>query len=395
MPAAAAAQPARPLRIAYLGDANSIHFRRWVSFMAERGHSVTLLIADGKTVAPGLPDSIGIERFTPFTSRRIRPLGVIVSRRSLSRALARIQPDVLNAHFLTVHGYHAWISGFHPYVITLWGSDVFIKPKKSRLAALLAWITLRAADMVMVNSEMLKKGALEVGAPAEKTEMIQFGVDLDRFAPGPDPAQLRARLGLVGKRVVFSPRNITPLYRHQVVVQALANLPADVTVVMSRHRAQPEELAAIESQAQALGLSDRLVVVPEIAHDEMPDFYRMADVVVSIPASDSTAVTILEALACERQIVAGSLPSVREWLGELDPAALVPIDDVAATTAALARAFARTPAERAEVGRSGRAIVKARADQARSLANVERLYRELAERKGHGRAHEPAPESRP
>ena len=166
----------------------------------------------------------------------------------------------------------------------------------------------------MVNSESLHRGALAVGARPERTEMIQFGVDLTRFAPGPAPAELRARLGLEGRRVVFSPRNITPLYRHQVVVEAVAKLPPDVSVVFSRHRAQEDELAAIERRVEALGLSDRVVIVPEIAHNEMVDFYRLADVVVSIPASDSTAVTILEALACEKQIVAGDLPSVREWL---------------------------------------------------------------------------------
>jgi glycosyltransferase involved in cell wall biosynthesis len=208
--------------------------------------------------------------------------------------------------------------------------------------------------------------------------MIQFGVDLTRFTPGPAPAELRARLGLTGRRVVFSPRNITPLYRHHVVLGAMAKLPPDVAVVFSRHRAQEDELAAIERRAAALGLTDRVVIVPEIAHAEMPDFYRLADVVVSIPASDSTAVTILESLACEKQIVAGDLPSVREWLWDLDSQALVPIDDVEATAAALARALNRGPGERAELGRRARTIVETRADQAKSLANVESLYRRLA-----------------
>ena len=109
----------------------------------------------------------------------------------------------------------------------------------------------------------------------------------------------------------------------------------------------------------------------------MPDFLRLADVVVSVPASDSTSVTILEALACERPIVAADLPSVREWLAELDPELLVPVDDAAATAQALTRALARSAAEGAEMGRRGRAIVKERADQATSLGQVEHLYLRL------------------
>ena len=378
----------RPLSLAYLGDVNSIHLRRWVSFMAERGDRVTLIVAEGQPVDPGLSESIAIERFTPFTNRRFRPWGVIVARRSLRRVIARVRPDVLNAHFLTVNGLHAWLSGFHPYVVTLWGSDVFITPRKSWRAALIARVALRAADVVMVNSDALLRGAVALGAPPDRTEMIQFGVDLMRFTPGPAPVALRARLRLEGRRVIFSPRSIAPLYRHQVVLEAVAKLPPDVTVVLSSHRAQEEELAAIKRRVGALGLTDRVVIVPEIAHAEMLDFYRLADVVVSIPASDSTAVTILEALACERQVVAGDLPSVREWLWDLDSSALVPIDDIPATAAALARALDRNPKERAELGRRARAIVEARADQAASLARVASLYGELAARNRRGTAGE-------
>jgi glycosyltransferase involved in cell wall biosynthesis len=289
-----------------------------------------------------------------------------------------VRPDVLNAHFLTIHGWHAWMAGFHPYAVTLWGSDIYVGPRKWRAVRMMARLTLRAADLVMADSQDLRRGAEALGARPDRTELIGWGVDLARFSGGSAPAELRTRLGLDGRRVVFSPRAIAPLYRQNVVLDALARLPSDVAVVMSRHNADAAAAAAIERQAAALGLADRLVLVPSIAHDEMADFLRLADVVVSVPASDSTSVTILEALACERAVVAADLPSVREWLEELDPESIVPVDDTGATAAALERALSRTAVERAEFGRRGRAIVQARADQAASLGAVERLYLRLA-----------------
>jgi glycosyltransferase involved in cell wall biosynthesis len=384
---ASTATTAEPLNLAFLGDPNSVHLRRWVSYFAARGHTVTMLVREGKEVEPGLPPAIAVERFSHFAARgRVTPTGLLKGRRSLRRAVARIGPDVLNAHFLTVHGWNAWMSGFHPYVVTLWGSDVFIHARKSRAGAVLARLALRSADMVMVNSETLMHGALAVGAPAERTEMVQFGVDLTRFMPGPAPAALRAHLGLEGRRIIFSPRAITPLYRHQIVVEALTRLPSDVVVLMSRFRGQADEVDKLERLTETLGLADRVVLMPEFEESDIPDLYRMADVVVSVPASDSTAATILEALACGKQIVAGDLPSVREWLWDLDGSALVPIDDVSATAAALVRALDRDPMERAELGRRARAIVETRADQAATLARVESLYRELAKRSRRGSA---------
>jgi glycosyltransferase involved in cell wall biosynthesis len=371
----------RPLRLAFLGDANSVHLRRWVGFLAARGHSVTLLVADHTTLAPGLPPAIAVERFAGFRARSaFPPASLLRARGAIRRAVKMVEPDVLDAHFLTINGWHAWMSGFHPYVTTLWGSDIFVAPKRSRVVARMARITLRSADMVLVDADDLRRGALALGAQPQRTEMIQFGVDLGQFAPGPDPGALRARLGLQGKRVVFSPRGITPLYRHGVVVDALAQLPSDVVVLMSRFAAQADELERIERKARDLGIADRLVTVPAIAHSDMPDFYRLADVVVSVPISDSSSVSVLEALACGRPIVASDLPSIREWLWDLDRSALVPVDDPGTTAAALTRALALTPEARADIAARGRKIVAERADQDQSLGHVESLYRELARR---------------
>ena len=162
-----------------------------------------------------------------------------------------------------------------------------------------------------------------------------------------------------------------------MVVEALAALPRDVVLLMTARTPSPQDLATIRGKIDGLGLADRVVIQAGIADDEMPDYYRLADAVVSIPVSDSTSAAVLESLASGLQVVAADLPSVREWLFELDPALLVPADDPTSTAAALARALDRDPEERARLGREARAIVESRADEARCLAHVEALYLRL------------------
>jgi len=163
-----------------------------------------------------------------------------------------------------------------------------------------------------------------------------------------------------------------------VVVRALAKLPSDVAVLMSRYGADAAELATLRRSIEELGITSRVVLVPEIDPAEMPDHYRLAGVVVSVPESDSTPSSMLEALATGLPIVASDLPSIRDWLGEVEASLLVPVDDAVATAAAIARALALTPEERAALGRRARAVVEARADHSKSLARVEQLYRQLA-----------------
>ena len=372
----------RPLRLAFVGDPNSIHVRRWAGWFADRGHTVSLLVAAGFEIHPGLAPGISVERFTPYYRSRNQVLGALREKRSLRGVLGRLEPDIVHAHFLTEYGWHAWMSGFHPYAITVWGSDVKISLRRSRRTAFYGRTSLRGADLVTANSADLVEDVIAAGARRERTHLIQFGVDTGRFSPGPDPAYLRERLGLVGRRVLLSPRAVTPLYRHRVAVEALAGLPDDVVLLMARYLVDHAELTAILARAEALGVAGRVQVVPGIDHTEMPDFYRLADAMVSIPASDATAVTLLEALACETPVVATDLPSVREWLGELDPGSLVPVDDAAATAAAVARVLARGDEERLGIGRRGRAIVQERASQDAHMTAMEGIYRGLVDRRG-------------
>lgn len=373
---------AAPLSLAFLGDPNSVHVRRWLRYFADRGHRITLLVPENQVVVAGLQPEISVQTFVPFSRQRERLLGGLEARRSLSAMLRRIEPDVLHAHYATGNAWHAWLSGFHPFAITVWGSDVLATGRRGPRGRFYARVALRAADLVTGGSEHLIRAAVAAGARPERTRFVHLGVDTERFSPGPDPLELRSRLDVVGRRVLVSNRLIAPLYRQAVVVQALARLPSDVVAVMTTYRAAPDEVAAVEELAGKLGVVDRLRVVDAFEESELPDLYRLADVVVSIPASDGGPATVAEALAVGRPVVATDLPSVREWLGELDPDALVPVDDVAATTAAIEIVLSRGRAEREERATRGRAAVVERADWRANMQRVEMLYRQLVEGRG-------------
>jgi len=376
-PAAAGGAQLPPLSLAFLGDPNSIHVRRVASALASRGHRVTLLVPAGSAVNPGLAAGVDIVTFEPYAARRPVPLGAVAARRSLRRVLEQLNASVLHAHHMTVNGWTARLSGFHPYAVTLWGSDILVTARESLRARMYAAITLAGADLVMADSRSVIEAAIRSGAHPDRTHLVQLGVDVRRYAPGPDPGSLRMALGLVGHRVLFSPRAITPLYRQWVVVDALPSLPDDVIVLMTRHGADPAEVEAIQRRAAARGVADRIRIVAPIANQGMAEAYRLADVVVSVPSSDGTPVTVLEALAVGRPVVASDLPSLREWLADLDPDSLAPVDDVEATARAIRRALDLDPAIRAEVSRRGREIVLRRGDQQENMDELERLYRLL------------------
>ena len=146
---------------------------------------------------------------TPEGRRAFLRLRLTGESPRLRSVLSRLRPDLVHAHYLIEFGWHAWIAGFHPYAITVWGSDVSASIPRSLRTRLFGRMSLRRADLVTGVSMALVRDAINAGARPETARHIHFGVDTDRFAPGPDPLALRERLGLQGRRIVFSPRALT------------------------------------------------------------------------------------------------------------------------------------------------------------------------------------------
>ncbi len=368
----------RPLRLANIGDPNSVHVRRWMAFFVERGHDVTLLEGFGTPIRAGLDSRIRVVRFIAGRSR-IPGLGSWRTRRALRGALARIGPDVLHAHFVRRFGWQAAAAGFHPFVVSGWGSDVLVASLRTPRVRWRDRRTLRSADVVTVTNTFMAEAIIRNGARADRVELIQHGVDTARFRPGPPSPAFLERHGLAGRPVVLSPRAIRPLYRHATILTAFARLDADALLVMSALDADAGTLSAVRRQAAELGVTDRIRILERIEPDELPDAYRAASVVVSVPETDSLPLTIQEAMASGTPVVAGDLPPIRAVLEPIVPEALVPIGDADATAAALRRALELQPAARASAAAAMRAWVVQVGDYTTNMTRMEELYRRLVD----------------
>jgi glycosyltransferase involved in cell wall biosynthesis len=365
-----------PLRLAFLADPNSVHTQRWIGFFASRGHRIELLVGTEDAVSAALPDGVRLHRYPRFGPRRLPVLSSLQGRRALRALLAELRPDVLHAHYISRYGWQARLSGFRPYVVTPWGSDLFVTPRRSLRARLWARWTLRGADLVTVQSEQMERAVLAAGARPDRVQRILFGVDTTRFTPA--PADASAAGFEQGDRIVFSPRALRPLYRHDTVVEALAMLPSDVRVVMTGRGADPAYRRRIEAQASSLGLADRIGVIDEIDDDRLIGIYRLAAAVVSVPESDGLPSTVLEAMACGAAAVVSDLPGLRELIAPVAPDLIVPLGDPMLLAAALNRLLGLTPAKRATLAGALRRRIVEVADQRVNMLRMEALYARLA-----------------
>ena len=121
-------------------------------------------------------------------------------------------------------------------------------------------------------------------------------------------------------------------------------------------------------------------MIGEIPEGELPELYSAADITVSVCSSDGTPVSVLEAMASGSAVVAGDLPSLREWIRDGETGLLVPVGNVEALAARLLRLVGDVSLRR-KLGELAREVVEERADRTKELAEMEQVYLQLVHMK--------------
>lgn len=135
------------------------------------------------------------------------------------------------------------------------------------------------------------------------------------------------------------------------------------------------------SQAEALGLRDIVHFLGRVAHSDVPGLLAASDIVVLPTVSEGMSLSLLEAMACGRPVVASAIPAITSFIEDGVTGRIVPV----AQPAALARALSDLlgdPAHANELGARGQAHVTARYDQRAMVTAYERVFHRAADAAG-------------
>jgi glycosyltransferase involved in cell wall biosynthesis len=366
------------MKICYLANASSIHTRRWVNYFARKGHEVHVI-----TLNPGEGYVEGV-RLHPLKmpvsgswmgAALYKALTWIIQTRGLIR---RIKPDIIDAHFITTYGYLAIASGFHPVVLTAWGSDIYLDPKESRLFRLLTKYVLRKAEITICDSESLKKELLQLGTDPAKIRLSYSGVDTRKFRPQPKN-QLREKLGLKGEPVIISTRNFKWVYNIDMLIKAIPLILECVPQAKFIIAGEGDQREHLQNLAASLGVSGSVIFTGVIPHDELPGYLALSDVYISTSVSDSIQVSMQEAMACEVAPVVTDLPALRETIIDGENGFLVPVNDIQALADRVVYLL-QNEEVRKRFGKLGRKLIQGTVEYRKEMDKLEKIYQEQVEK---------------
>ena len=294
------------MKLVLLGDGESPHLLKWARALAPQ---VELWAASSRGFAPGFDALVPTARRLALGTRPNFEGGNAALLRQLPRLagwLKAAQPDWIHAHYLTAHGTLAWLAtrllGAPGRLVgSAWGSDILVTPQRSRL---LRWVTtqvLRACELTTSDSQVMADQMRALGAG----EVMTFPFGLEALPALPSPGDRHDHL-------VFANRGLEPIYDPARVLRLFAGLQAgwpDAQLVV----ANSGSLApALQQQAADLGLADSVRFIGRVDAATQAAWYARARWFVSLPTSDSVAVSVLEALAHGCIPILSDLPANRE-----------------------------------------------------------------------------------
>ena len=346
-----------------LGDASSVHVQRWAREMLARGWRVSLVTARPQAID-------GVEQLVlPPVRRSADWLWRVGAAR---RAIARLRPDIVHAHYITSYGYLAARAGRQPLVMTAWGSDLLVTPRESAPKRALTAYALRRARLVTGDSQDLLAAARAL-APAVPTRLIHWGVERERFAPAP----------WAGKPPLetVSLRSWEPNYRIGAIVRAFARVRAQRPGARLHLLGGGSQEGALRQCLADLALHDSVHLHGRLDDAGMAAVLARCKLSISVPESDATSVSVLESMACGLAVIASDLPANREWLGA---DALLPSADVTNPDALAARwgALLDDDARAAEQGARNAERIARDGDRRAQMDAMDALYRDLLAQKG-------------
>jgi glycosyltransferase involved in cell wall biosynthesis len=347
------------VKIATLGNASAVHTQRWVAHFRSRGHDVRLWSLERG------PDAIGAERLPrmPLPGFLRYPLAVP----ALARAMDRFAPDLVDAHYVPNYGLMGAMCGRRPLAVTAWGSDLLIAAGRDPLQRMRARHVLTRADVVLADGDNLAEAARAIGAPRDRVVTIPWGIDLARYRPG-----LEREAGLLlSTRMHEAVYDIPTLFRG---VEPLMRARPDLHLVIAGDGSLRPELHRLAASLLPL---ERVTFTGRLDDGAMASWLGRAEVFLSASRSDSTSVSLLEAMAAGALPVVSDIEGNRAWVGEGDGARLFPVGDAQGVTRAVERALG-DPAWAASARSRNRRVVEERADWSTNMARVERLFERLA-----------------
>ena len=343
------------MRVLLLSDTNSEHTEKWALGLASQGLEVGLFSFNKASYSwyqnkPNITILFEPENKLDQNSTSSK-LSYLKYVNLMKNAILQFKPDVLHAHYATSYGLIGALSGFHPFVISAWGTDVMKFPQKNLLFKSILKYNLKKADAICATSHTIKDFLKPV--TSKNIHVIPFGVNVNQFSKKEVKSLFNKESFVIG-----CIKALEDIYNIDILIKAFAVLKSkfpskSLKLLIIGVGSQEAELKKMVSN---LKIDGDVIFTGRISFSEVSNYFNMLDVLVNISDYESFGVSVIEAMACEKPVIATNTGGLKEIIENSTFGSLVEVANVEQTANEMERYLLESNLKE-KVGKAARAKV--------------------------------------
>jgi len=306
------------MKILILGDAPSSHIIKWANAFSDKGHQIYVFSLQKSDTSQYRKD---IKIICKEISAKLKFLNggnflkllYLLTLPVIKKLIKEIKPDILHAHYASSYGLLGSLTKFHPYVLSIWGADVFSFPQKSIFHKQIFNFNIRAADKILSTSEVMAKEIRKY--TSRQIFITPFGIDIEIFKPGNKVKLIKGEFDFV----IGTIKGLEEIYGIEYLIDAYCIVkerlkPTIIKLVIVGGGSLEKK---IKSLVVEKNLTDDIILTGKVNYSEIQSYHNLLDIYIALSIYDdeSFGVAILEASACEKPVIVsdvGGLPEVVE-----------------------------------------------------------------------------------
>lgn len=301
------------MKVFLLADVNSVHVIKWASSLCDKGVDVSIFSL-GNLEVDSYDNYPNIIIYTNNTSvskvngafSKLKYLSVF---RRLKKIVKIEKPDIIHAHYATSYGLLGALLNFKPFVLSIWGSDVYGFPLRSFLHKALLKFNLKNASIVLSTSKAMANEGRKY--TDKKMIVTPFGINTAVFQPNFRDESVYNKSDIVIGTIktleyVYGIDRL--IYVFKKLINKYPSLPLKLLIV-GKGSLKNELLELVKKN----NIGNYVVFTGAISHNLVPIYHQMLDVGVYLSREESFGVAILETCSVAKPVVVskvGGLPEV-------------------------------------------------------------------------------------
>jgi glycosyltransferase involved in cell wall biosynthesis len=368
------------MKVLFLADSDSPHTTRWAKSVMEMNievgifsihkpnHKLYLDHAEILVSSLNAPRQLQTRGEANFSK-----LIYLSSIRKVRKLIKDFKPDILHAHYASSYGLIGAMSGFQPYIISVWGSDIFSFPHHSIIHKSILKFNLARAYRILSTSLALKR---ETAKYTKKEILITpFGVDTNKFYP-----QKVKSIFDDSSIVVGTIKTLEKRYGVEYLIKAFSTIrkqyPDKSLKLLIVGQGTLREF--LENLVKRLGIEDDTIFTGFVQNNEIQKYHNIIDIFIVASLEESFGVAALEASSCGNPVVASNVGGLPEVVDQNKTGFLVEKENPDSIAEAIGKLI-ESPNLRSDMGKKGRQKVIDEYDWNNSVSKLISIYNSILE----------------